>query len=146
MSKPRNRFTPRRAVGLLTVAFLATAGSAAALLGREELALVALIAANALGLVGLLRSLRLQRGAATSGDVTALASLVREHGEGLQRLERDLDALRERAEFTDQRLLATVERERLLAEERHRKIMKALGNASGNDDAAHRDETVRGAR
>jgi hypothetical protein len=148
MSKPRNgsRFSRRQVAGLLAVGLLTAAGAAAALLGREDLAFTALIAANGLGLVALLRSLRLQRGTARHTDVAAVAALVRENGEGVRRLERDLDALRERAEFTDQRLLATVERERLLAEERHREIMKALGDAAGNSTAAHLDETVRGAR
>jgi hypothetical protein len=144
MSKPRNgsRLTPRRTAGLLAVAALTGAGVAAALLGRSDLALAALLAANGLGLAALLRLLN---GAPRSGELGALAARLREIGEGAGRLEGEVDALRERAEFTDQRLLAIVERERLAADERHRELLRALGRVE-NDDAAPLDGQVRGVR
>jgi hypothetical protein len=146
MTKPRNGspWTLRQTAGLLAAAALLAAGAAAALLDRGDIALAALIVANGVVLAGLLRLHRLQRNAPRSAELAALAGLVREIGEGAGRLERDVDALRERAEFSDQRLLAIVERERLLAEERHRELMRSIGAANG--DAAPRDEPVRGGR
>jgi outer membrane murein-binding lipoprotein Lpp len=144
MTKPRNgsRSTPRQVAGLLAVAALIAAGTAAVLLDRGDLALAALVVANGLVLAVLLR---LHRRAARSGDVGSLAAQVRELGEGVARLGQEVDALRERAEFSDQRLLAVVEKERFAAEERHRELLRSLGR-SGHDDAAPPEDQVRGVR
>ncbi|MEU5154267.1 hypothetical protein [Glycomyces sp. NPDC021274] len=143
MSQPRKGpgRTARRTAGLLA-ALLVAGGAAAALLGRSELALTALVVANGLVLAGLMR---LDRSAVRRGELAALAAQVRETTDAAGRVEQDLDALRERAEFADQRLLALVERERLVAEERHHELMRSLGGAA-NSDAAPSDEPVRGVR
>jgi hypothetical protein len=145
MTKARNgsRSSARQGAGMLAAAAITGAGAAAALLDRIDLALAALALANGLILVGLLRVL--VRGA-RSGEVAGLVTQVRALSDGMGRLEQDLDALRERAEFADQRLLAMVERERLAAEERHHELLQSIANAPRNSEAAHLEEPVRGGR
>lgn len=111
-----------RTLGPLGAAALCAVAAAAVATGRTGIAFVALALINALVLIALAwarsAAAREQRRLA-AGVKAEFANFSQEMRDRLERLERGLDALHDREELADRRLLEILEFERLRSEERH---------------------------